>query len=187
MGFFEIFAIAVGLAMDAFAVSLSAGTNNMVSGKRANFRISFHFGLFQGFMPVIGWFAGVRIAPFIESVDHWVVFVLLSVIGAKMIKSGLDPEMDVKRVDPSRGFNLILLSVATSIDALAVGFSLAMLNIRIWYPSVIIGVVTGLLSLIGVLVGNRLGIRFGKSMEIVGGIVLVAIGLRILIDHLFFL
>ena len=184
MGFIEILMVAVGLAMDAFAVSLGAGTSGLAVGPRAAFRLSFHFGLFQFMMPAIGWFLGVRVAPVIESIDHWIAFGLLAFVGARMIHAGFDPEGQTYTSDPSRGMTLVMLSVATSIDALAIGLTLAMLQVRIWYPSVVIGVVTGGLSLVGLRLGSRLGARFGKRMEIAGGLILVLIGLRILISHL---
>ena len=184
MGFIEILMIAVGLAMDAFAVSLGAGTSGRAVGSRAAFRLSFHFGFFQFMMPVIGWFLGVRIAPAIESIDHWIAFGLLAFVGARMIHAGFDPKGQAYTTDPSRGLTLVMLAVATSIDALAIGLTLAMLQVRIWYPSVVIGIVTGGLSLVALRVGSQLGARFGKRMEIAGGLILVLIGLRILISHL---
>ena len=183
MTLFEILFISVGLAMDAFAVSICAGTNKLTKGKRATFRLSFHFGLFQFLMPVIGWILGSGIQRYIEAYDHWVVLGLLSLVGLKMIKSGFDKDADIKKDDLSRGANLILVSIATSLDALAVGISFAMLNTGILFPSLIIGIVTAGLSIIGVQVGNKLGTKFGKKMEILGGIILIIIGIRILIEH----
>jgi len=177
--------IAVGLAMDAFAVSLGAGASGQAIGGRAAFRLSFHFGLFQFMMPAIGWFLGSRIVPLMSSVDHWIAFGLLAFVGARMIRSGVDPNGGMSATDPSRGFTLVMLCVATSIDALAIGLSLALLQVRIWYPSVVIGMVTSGLSLLGLRLGTRLGTRFGKHMEIVGGVILSLLGLRILLAHVF--
>jgi putative Mn2+ efflux pump MntP len=185
MGFVEVLIIAVGLAMDAFAVSLGAGTSGRATGGRAAFRLSFHFGLFQFMMPVIGWFLGTKIAPLISSVDHWIAFGLLVVVGLRMIRSGLNQDGEIYTTDPSRGLTLVVLAIATSIDALAIGLGLAMMRVKIWYPSVIIGVVTGGLSLLGIQMGTRLGARFGKRMEVAGGILLNLIGLRILASHWF--
>jgi len=176
--------VAVGLAMDAFAVSLAASASGAAQGPRAVFRLSFHFGLFQFLMPVIGWYAGVKVATYISAVDHWVAFGLLAFVGVRMIRSGLDSGAESYPNDPSRGWTLVALAVATSIDALAIGLSLAMLQVNIWYPSVVIGVVTAGLSLIGIRLGSRLGNAFGKRMEIVGGILLIGIGLKILISQL---
>ncbi|MHC4942585.1 MAG: manganese efflux pump MntP [Planctomycetota bacterium] len=185
MSWIEIVGIAIGLAMDAFAVSLAAAASGHANGPRPVFRLSFHFGLFQFMMPVIGWFVGVHIAFLIESVDHWVAFGLLAYVGIKMIRSGLSSVTKAHRNDPSRGWTLVMLSVATSIDALAVGLSLAVLKINIWYPSVIIGLITSFLALIAIRIGNRLGQAFGKRMEVIGGGILILIGLKILLSHLF--
>ena len=181
----EILAVAVGLAMDAFAVSLVGGTGGRLRHPRPALRLAFHLGLFQFMMPVIGWYAGSRAAPLIERVDHWVAFALLAFVGGRMVYSGLRPDGDHKLPpDPSKGWNLVALSVATSIDALAVGLSLAMIGVAIWQPSVIIGIVTGILSLIGIAVGGRVGKRFGPTVEVIGGLILLAIGVRIVVSHL---
>lgn len=184
MSFLEILLIAVGLAMDAFAVSICAGTNELTKGKRPTFRLSFHFGLFQFLMPIVGWLLGFGVQRYIEDYDHWVVLALLSYVGIKMIKSGFDKNPDIRKGDLSKGMNLVVVSIATSLDALAVGISLAMLQSGIWYPSIIIGVITAGLSVLGVQLGNKLGTKFGKKMEILGGIILILIGIRILISHL---
>jgi putative Mn2+ efflux pump MntP len=181
MNVFEVLLIAIGMAMDAFAVCLGIGTIQEASGPRRTFRLAWHFGLFQFIMPVLGWFAGRSILHYIFPYDRWLAFGLLAFVGARMIqssRSSMDPEMGR---DPSRGWSLVLLSVATSIDALAVGLSLGLLGITIWYPAAVIGVVTGLISWAGVLLGKHLGARFGRRMEIFGGAVLILIGLKILI------
>ncbi len=181
MLFAEILFIAVGLSMDAFAVSLGASASNRHMAPRAPFRLSFHFGLFQCLMPIAGWLVGTEVARLAAWSAPWVAWALLTFVGARMIYSALRPGEETYRVDPSRGVMLVVLSVATSIDALAVGFSLAMLRISIWYPAVVIGVVTGTLSLVGVRLGARLGGRVGPRMEVVGGALLIGIGLRILL------
>jgi len=183
MSFTEILIIAVGLAMDAFAVSIGAGTLTSMRDMRSKVRLAFHFGMFQFLMPVIGWFLGNTVQSYVEMYDHWIALILLSYVGIKMIYESFGKSNEAKQ-NPSKGRNLIILSVATSIDALAVGFTLAMLNVSIWYPCIIIGVVTGILSIIGIQLGARLGLRFGKTMELLGGLVLIAIGIRILIQHL---
>jgi putative Mn2+ efflux pump MntP len=185
MGLVTTFLVAVGLAMDAFAVSLGAGTSRQSNSTRSRLRLSYHFGLFQGLMPVVGWLAGSSIDRFISSVDHWIAALLLAFVGGKMIREGLSADPLVFSEDPSRGKNLVMLSVATSIDALAVGLSLSMLKVHIVTPAVIIGVVTLCLSLFGLLVGNYLGDKFGKNTQVLGGVILIGIGLRILITHLF--
>jgi manganese efflux pump family protein len=179
----EIIFIAVGLAMDAFAVSISAGTSGTVRELRSSIRLSFHFGLFQFLMPVIGWFLGSSVQSYIESVDHWIAFGLLTYIGIKMIIESRRNH-DKPKSNPSKGSNLVILSVATSIDALAVGFSLAILGVDIWYPGVIIGIITAVLSFLGIKLGSRLGKKFGKRMELAGGLILIVIGIKILIEHL---
>ena len=184
MGFMEIIFIAFGVSMDAFAVSMGTGTTEYTNSRRAKFRLSFHFGFFQFLMPILGWFLGASVAPFIASIDHWIAFLLLLFLGTRMIYSAIHPEIKIIEKNPTTGINLILLSLATSIDAFAVGFSLAMLKIRIWYPSFIIGCTTGTLSLLGIHLGNKLSKKFGCRMEIIGGGILVIIGLRILITHL---
>jgi putative Mn2+ efflux pump MntP len=186
MSFAEILLIAVGLAMDAFAVSLGVGTTRFANSARSRFRLAWHFGLFQALMPALGWLAGSVVANFIAPFDHWIAFGLLAFVGVRMIRSGLSTGEESYQRDPSRGSTLILLSLATSIDAFAVGLSLAMLRVPIIYPIVVIGLVTGGLSLVGLLAGNGLGRTFGKRMEILGGIILIAIGIRIVISHLFF-
>ncbi len=182
----EIIIIAVSLAMDAFAVCISAASTGMVCDRRAVFRLSFHFGLFQFMMPVIGWFIGLNILTYIAFIDHWLAFALLAYVGIKMIQQSRKNDELNQQSNPSKGMNLVLLSVATSIDALAVGLSIGILDLEIWYPSFLIGVITAGLSLIGIQLGQKLGKRLGKRMECLGGIILIIIGLRILITHLFF-
>jgi putative Mn2+ efflux pump MntP len=176
----EILLIAVGLSMDAFAVSVGAAASRRRMAPRAAFRLSFHFGLFQCLMPIAGWLLGTEIARLVASSAGWLACALLTVVGAHMIYAAMHPSGESLRVDPSRGVTLVVLSVATSLDAFAVGFSLAMLRVSIWYPAVVIGVVTGTLSLIGVRLGARLGQGVGRPMEVIGGALLIGIGLRIL-------
>ncbi len=185
MPLWELLVIAVGLSMDAVAVSLAASASNRAPGARATFRLSFHFGLFQAVMPLVGWSLGITVAPAIESIDHWVAFGLLSFVGGRMIYTALKgaEEADLPR-DPSRGTTLVMLSLATSIDALAIGLTLAMLGHGIWYAALVIGLVTGSLSFLAILVGRRVGTAIGGKMEVVGGVALLAIGGRILAQHL---
>ncbi len=184
MPFIEVLLIALSMAMDAFAVCLSAGTLRETQGPRPAFRLSFHFGLFQFIMPILGWLAGTTIEPYIRNYDHWLAFGLLGFVGGRMIYSAVNHAEESERADPSRGWTLVLLSIAVSIDALAVGLSLGILGVFVWYPAILIGVVTGLLSLVGLRLGNTLGRRLGKPVEIAGGLVLIGLGLRILISHL---
>ena len=167
--------------MDACAVSLAIGATDYSRGMRPRFRLSFHFGLFQFLMPVLGWYLGSHIADWIQSFDHWVAFALLGFVGGKMVYAGLGHSEESYTTDPTRKWSLVMLSVATSIDALAVGFSLAMFRVNIWYAGLIIGIITAGLSLLGIYLGNRAGMYWGKRMEIVGGILLCLIGLNIAI------
>lgn len=180
----EILLLAVALAMDACAVSLGVGTSGRALGFRPVFRLSFHFGLFQFLMPVLGWLAGASVAGYIAAVDHWVAFALLAFIGGRMVRSALSGEKPSEGADPSRGLTLVVLALATSIDAFAVGLSLALVGVSIWVPSVVIGVVTGCLSLLALKVGARLWRELGRRMEAVGGLILIAIGVRIVVSHL---
>ena len=185
MDHLNILGIAVGLAMDAFSVSLAAGFIIEKPGLRHYFRLAFHFGLFQFFMPVIGYAAGKYVESWIRDYDHWVALTLLALIGGKMIRDSLssDEEHRFSR-DPSRGLTLIALAVATSIDALAVGLVIGVHGKPILYPSIVIGVVCAFFSVAGVFLGKRAGILLGKRVEMFGGILLIAIGLRIVYEHL---
>ncbi len=184
MPFIDVFLLALSMAMDAFAVCLAAGTLEETQGPRPAFRLSFHFGLFQFIMPVIGWLVGAAIEPAIRNYAHWIALGLLVFVGGRMIHSALRGKDEERINDPSRGWTLVLLSIAVSIDALAVGLSLGVLGVQVWYPAIVIGVVTSALSLVGLRIGSNLGNRFGKLVEIAGGLVLIGIGLRILIQHL---
>jgi putative Mn2+ efflux pump MntP len=186
MPFWTILLIATGLAMDCFAVSLGVGTAGTAVGVRPTFRLFFHFGLFQAGMTLLGWLAGKTVVAYISSVDHWVAFGLLAFVGVRMIRGGLRKEGEDPAIpDPSRGMILVILSIATSIDALAVGLSLAVLHVNVFWAALLIGGVSAALSLVGLLLGNQLGMRFGKTMEVIGGVILIGIGLRVLITHLF--
>ncbi len=184
MPFWTILLIAIGLAMDCFAVSLGVGTAGTASGPRPTFRLLFHFGIFQAGMTLLGWLAGKTVVGYISGLDHWVAFILLAFVGGRMIHGGLKKSEEPAIPDPSRGLTLVMLSVATSIDALAVGLSLALLEVNVFWSALLIGGVSAALSLVGLTLGNQLGIRFGKSMEVVGGIILIGIGLRVVITHL---
>ena len=184
MSFIEILLIAIGLAMDAFAVSLGIGTAGRANTARPVLRMSFHLGLFQALMPVLGWITGTRVADLVQTVAPWIAVVLLGFVGIRMIRSGLDPDCESCPSDPTRGGTMVMLCVATSIDAFAVGLSLAILQVNILYPSAVIGVVTWAVCLGALLVGGRLGERFGKRMEVFGGLLLNVIGLRVLLSAL---
>lgn len=176
--------IAVSLAMDTFAVSIGCSTVLQKLHPRQVFRLSFHFGLFQAMMPLIGWFAGRTVAGAIGAVDHWVAFGILAIVGLKMICESLETgEHCSSKSDPTKGISLISLSVATSLDALAVGVTFSMLKVRIWTAALVIGLVAAASTVLGMTIGGRLGVRFGKRMEMVGGLILIAIGVRIVLEH----
>jgi manganese efflux pump family protein len=185
MGWLSLFATAIALAMDAFAVAIVTGLSLTPMTKRHVFRLSFHFGLFQAIMPALGWVAGTAVLRYIKAFDHWVAFGLLAFVGGRMILSALRdaPETHVVS-DPTSGWDLILLSVATSIDALAVGLSLAVIGSRILLPALTIGIVAATLTAAGMLLGRRIGAAWSARVEILGGFVLVAIGAKILFQHL---
>lgn len=180
-------AIAVALAMDAFAVALATGLTLPELTGRHLFRFGFHFGLFQALMPICGWLAGISLRAQIEAVDHWVAFTLLVSVGGKMLWDACHNDDDNPRSgDPTRGISLVMLSIATSIDALAIGLSLAVLGIRIWTPALVIGLTAGALTVVGMLLGRRLGSIWGFRVEIAGGALLILIGCKILIEQTLF-
>lgn len=181
-----IILIALALGMDAFAVSLAAGAYFGKTTSRQKFRLSFHFGLFQFFMPIVGWLLGSEIVDFVSSFDHWIAFLILAIIGGKMIYDALKSDDYKVKTDISKGYTLIILSFATSIDALAVGFSFGIINSDIILPSIVIGIVASLMSLLGIKLGEKMSIKFGDSISIAGGIILIFIGLNILREHLFY-
>ena len=183
MSILEILFVALALSIDAFAVSLAVASAGLAKGIRPAFRLSFHFGLFQFLMPVLGWGAGAALEPLIAPYDHWVAFVLLVAVGARMIKRPSDPSTGSASLDPTRGWILLTLAVATSIDALAVGLSLGMLRIAIWTPSLAIGAIASSMSLLGIVLGSRLQIRFGSAAQFLGGVILILIAIRIVMTH----
>ncbi|MDR1614300.1 MAG: manganese efflux pump MntP family protein [Campylobacteraceae bacterium] len=188
MGLLEIILIAVGLAMDAFAASAVLG----LSVKKPNLKEiiipSAYFGFFQTFMPIIGYFAGIYFANKIEESDHWIAFILLGFIGGKMVIDSLSKEKKEEKTDqnPFGHAKILILAVATSIDALIIGITFAFFNTNIYQAALIIGIVTFFISICGVIIGNMFGIKFKSKAEFIGGVVLIAIGVKIVIEHLFF-
>ena len=184
MGSIELITIAIALAMDAFAVAIATGVTLKAVSPRQTFRLAWHFGLFQALMPILGWFLGSTVRSYIEAYDHWIAFALLGYIGYKMIREALEDEEE-SQGDPTKGMTLIVLSIATSIDALAVGLSLSMLGISVWWPSLIIGIVALLFTIAGLQFGKTVAKAHsvGKYAELIGGTVLICIGLKILWDH----
>jgi putative Mn2+ efflux pump MntP len=179
------FFIALGLAMDAFAVSVASGLAIKNVRARHALRISLFFGLFQAFMPVAGWLAGLALKDYIAHIDHWLAFGILGFIGSKMIYEAAVIEKAEKRTSALDMRVLLGLSVATSIDALAVGVTFAFLNIVIVTPVLVIGIVTFLMSYGGVCIGKTFGSFSGKKIEVLGGLILIAIGVKILVEHLY--
>jgi putative Mn2+ efflux pump MntP len=176
--------LSVGLAMDAFTVSLCTGMAMDPLRVRLAVRMAASFGFFQAGMPVLGWLGGLGLVRFISSYDHWVAFGLLAIVGGKMIYEAGKGEEACRVIDAGNLWVLLVLSVATSIDALAVGFSFALLEMRILGPVITIGVITAALSLAGVILGRRCSTLFRDRVQIVGGLILIGIGVRIVIEHL---
>ncbi len=183
MGAIEILLISIGLAMDAFAVSVCKGlAMKKMSWKKAII-IGLYFGIFQAVMPVIGYFLGTTFERFITNVDHWVAFILLVGIGINMVKEAFDKESE-NRNDNVDVKTMLVLSIATSIDALAIGITFACLKIHIVMPVITIGLITFIISVIGVKIGNRFGDKYEKKAEIMGGVILILLGIKILLEHL---
>lgn len=186
MGFFEIFLIGIGLSMDAFAVSICKGLNmNKVNYRHAGI-IALFFGGFQAIMPLIGWVLGKQFERYITNIDHWVAFVLLLFIGGNMLRSALTEEEGCCCEQESKldYKELVMMGIATSIDALAIGITLAFLQVSILPSITIIGITTFVISFSGVIIGNYFGLRYKKKAEICGGIILILIGVKILLEHL---
>ncbi|TAL33965.1 MAG: manganese efflux pump [Spirochaetes bacterium] len=181
-----ILGIATGLAMDAFSVCLAAGLVIPEPTRRHYFRLSFHFGLFQFMMPILGYFAGSLVETLIADYDHWVALGLLAAIGGKMVVESFGEKHGGSDTapDPSRGWSLVVLSIATSIDALAVGLSMGMMAKPILVPSIIIGIICAAFSILGLRLGRHAGALLGNRVERAGGILLIAIGVKIVLEHI---
>jgi putative Mn2+ efflux pump MntP len=179
----DVLLIAFGMAVDAFAVCLAVGAQPGPHGARQAFRLAFHFGLFQFMMPILGWLAGTKMQVLIHDFDHWAVFGLLCVVGGRMVYSAWrgGPALDAY---PSRGLTLVMLSIVVSMDALAVGSSLALMGVDVEYPALLIGAITGLFSLVWIRLGSTAGRHLGRPVQVAGGFLLIAIGSRVLFQHL---
>ena len=182
MDLLPLLGIALGLAMDAFSVAVATGLVLGSASPRQTFRLSFHFGLFQFLMPIVGWVAGSAFASYISAYDHWLAFGLLGYVGGKMIWESFSGGERLKG-DPTKWPTLVILSVATSIDALAVGLSLALLGVPVLYPATVIGIVAAALTFVGLRIGKRVGQGVGIWMERFGGLVLIGIGVKIVLEH----
>ena len=184
MSFLELLLMAIGLSMDAFSVSICKGLTTRSFSWRMALICGLWFGLFQALMPIVGYFLGSQFASYIGSVDHWIAFGLLFLIGVNMIREAVFGQEDHQH-DGSIDFKtMLLLAIATSIDALAVGISFACIQVQLWSSVVIIGITTFLFSVLGVKIGNVFGSKYEKSAGIIGGIILIFIGLKILLEHL---
>ena len=182
MGFVELFLIAVGLSMDAFAVSVCKGLSVQKLEKKHMALVGLYFGGFQFLMPLLGYLLGARFESLITNVDHWIAFALLLVIGGNMIKESFG---EAEKLNDDFGVKtMLMLAVATSIDALAVGITFAFLQVRIVPAALLIGVTTFCLSALGIYIGNRFGARYKSRAELAGGIILILIGVKILLEHL---
>ena len=184
MSTITVILIALGLAMDALAVSIASGAISRNLKIQQALRIALSFGLFQAFMPLIGWLAGRGLQDYIRGLDHWIAFSLLPLIGVKMIYESFSLDTQEKENNPLNLYVLLMLSLATSIDALAVGVSFALLKILIATAVIIIGAITFLVCFAGIYVGNRFGHLFENKIEIAGGMVLIGMGIKILMEHL---
>ena len=186
MGITQIYIMSLGLAMDAFTVSITKGLSMKMMSWKYAIIVALYFGIFQGFMPLIGYSLGVKFEPLIVSIDHWIAFILLSYLGYNMIQAAREKNM-VETVLVEENFSvkaMIPLAIATSIDALAVGITLAFLNVNILFATFCIGLITFLCCLVGVKIGHTFGIKYKQKAELFGGFLLIWIGLNILIEHL---
>lgn len=174
---FTLIGIAIGMGMDVFSVSMAVASGAKTKGQ--TFRLSFHFGLFQFFMPIIGWVVGKSIVQFVAKFDHWVALAMLGAIGAHMIYEGMKHEEERSTFDRSRGWSLVMLSVATSIDALGIGLSFGVMRVNILFPAFVIGVASSLMSLLAIYLGRKMRSQIGHRMEIVGGLILIGIGIKL--------
>lgn len=183
MGFVELILVSVGLGMDAFAVSVCKGLSMSKMNWKKAVIIALYFGGFQALMPVIGYFLGSSFESIVTSIDHWIAFVLLSIIGGNMLKEAFDTDHENCNDDTSFK-TMVVLAIATSIDALAVGITFAFLKVNLVLAVTLIGVITFALSLLGVKIGNRFGDKYKNKAEMVGGCILILMGIKILVEHL---
>ena len=190
MSFWDLLLLAIGVSMDAFAVSIGKGLSVKKVTVREMLSVALWFGGFQALMPLIGYLLGVSFADLVTKVDHWIAFGLLALIGGNMIREAIEDRKKGEKhehADSSFAFKtMLLLAIATSIDALAVGVSLAFLSVNIWRSILVIGLTTGAFSVVGLLIGKKVGCRFHEVAQLLGGVILIAIGVKILVEHLFF-
>lgn len=183
MGVLELLLLSIGLAMDAFAVSICKGISMRKMNWKKAIIIGLYFGGFQALMPTLGYFLGTAFQSLITSVDHWIAFVLLGIIGGEMIKESFEKDSENQNDDVSFK-TMIILAIATSIDALAVGITFAFLNVNLGLAVSLIGIITFILAVAGTKIGNRFGDKYEKKAEFVGGVILILLGVKILLEHL---
>jgi putative Mn2+ efflux pump MntP len=181
---YSLVLLSIGLAMDAFSVAIVAGFGLGKIKLLDSLKVSITFGLAHVFMPILGWSLGFTIVSVIQRWDHWVTFILLAIVGVRMIREGLEDSVEVNSIDLLGFIGLLLFTIAVSVDALAVGLSFSLQNMGIWIPSLYMGSGTLLFTFIGLNIGKKTGQRFGKKAQIIGGIVLILIGLRIIFTHI---
>ncbi len=184
MSFISIFLIALALSMDAFSVAMAIGAAGRGHSSIAVIRLATAFGVFQFVMPILGWLLGKTVVSYISDYDHWIAFGLLLIVGLRMIKEYFDKDEKERTKDPTKGWSLLILSIATSIDALAVGVSFAFFDVNIYYASAIIGVVCFIITALGMIFGKALSRILGKKAVLLGGIVLIGIGIKIVVEHM---
>lgn len=184
MSFISIFLIALALSMDAFSVAMAIGAAGKRHSSIAVIRLATAFGVFQFVMPILGWLLGKTVVSYISDYDHWIAFGLLLIVGLRMIKEYFDKDEKERTKDPTKGWSLLILSIATSIDALAVGVSFAFFDVNIYYASAVIGVVCFIITALGMIFGKKLSVLLGKKAVLLGGIVLIGIGIKIVVEHM---
>ena len=184
MSFISIFLIALALSMDAFSVAMAIGAAGRGHSSIAVIRLATAFGIFQFVMPILGWLLGKTVVSYISDYDHWIAFGLLLIVGLRMIKEYFDKDEKERTKDPTKGWSLLILSIATSIDALAVGVSFAFFDVNIYYASAVIGIVCFIITALGMIFGKALSRILGKKAVLLGGIVLIAIGIKIVVEHM---
>lgn len=185
MELLTLFALAVGLCFDTFAVSISSGLMKREITFKQALRIAIVLGAFQGLMPAIGWFLGISIKEYIQEWDHWIAFILLGILGGKMIYESFS-KGDDKEFDPLNVKVMVGMAIATSIDALIVGVSFGMFEVNLPLAVIVIGGVTMFASMLGIFLGKKTGAHLGEKIEVIGGIILIAIGVKIVVQHLWF-
>ena len=183
MSFISIFLIALALSMDAFSVAIALGAAGR-GHTAAVIRLATAFGLFQFVMPILGWLLGRTVVSYIADYDHWIAFGLLTIVGIRMIKEYFEKEEKERLKDPTKGWTLLVLSIATSIDALAVGVSFAFFDVSIYYAGAIIGIVCFIVTALGMIFGKALSKILGKKAMLIGALVLIGIGIKIVVEHM---